>query len=240
MRIGYETWSSENPFERFQRAVREVVTAADCSRVCEIGAGANPLLSLQELEALGVSAYVLMDISAEELAKAPEGYTKVVADITAGPVAEVGECDLVFSQTVAEHVRDGAGFHRAVREMLAPGARAMHFFPTLYEPAFVVNRLIPNGLTVGLIERVQEHRSQEGSFGKFPAYYRWCRGPTRRQLARLRGAGYEVEEYLGVFGHSYYAAVRPLDRLEGALASFLVGHPLPALTSYAWVKLRRS
>jgi uncharacterized UPF0146 family protein len=239
MQIHYETWCGENPFLRFARAVRGVAASPGCSRVCEIGAGANPLFSLADTEAMGITEYVLVDISETELAKAPSGYTKVVADITAGPLPGVGGFDLVLSQTVAEHVRDGERFHRAVIEMLGSDARAMHFFPTLYEPAFILNRLLPDALTVGVIERSQEHRSQDGAYGKFPAYYRWCRGPTRRQLARFASIGYEIEEYVGLFGHSYYRPVPPIDRLEDALSRFCVRHPWPLLTSYAWVTLRK-
>ena len=74
---------------------------------------------------------------------------------------------------------------------------------------------------------------------KFPAYYRWCRGPTRRQRERLESTGFEIERYLGYFGHYYYDRVKPLERLGDALSRTLVRHPVPGLTAYSLVVLRR-
>ena len=50
-------------------------------------------------------AYTVVDVSAEGLAKAPAGYEKVQADVS-GPLPDgLGQFDLVFSTTLAEHVR---------------------------------------------------------------------------------------------------------------------------------------
>ena len=241
MLIRYETWygGESIPHMRFATAVSDVVNGGHVHRLCEIGGGANPLLELDAVRRAGVADYVVSDLSAEELSKAPDGYTKVVADATRGVVKEAGTFDLVVSSTVAEHVSDPAAFHHSVFEMLVPGGRAMHFFPTLYEPAFVINRLLPERAADAILQRIQTNRAHGGLHQKFPAYYRWCRGPTRRQLARLAGTGFEVEEYVGVFGHGYYHPVALADRLETALAGMLARHPLPALTAYAWIKLRR-
>ena len=79
----------------------------------------------------------------------------------------------------------------------------------------------------------------QGEHAKFRAYYRWCRGPTRRQLRRLESVGFQVLDYVGYFGHGYFGPLKPLDRVEQALSHALVRRPLPALTSYATVTLRR-
>jgi len=239
--VRYGTWYGEaaGPHERFAAAVHMAMMTHRPARVCEIGGGANPLLSLATVEQAGVEEYLVTDISEAELAKAPDGYTKVLADATRGPSAAIGRADLVFSQTVAEHVSDPGAFHRTVFQMLGPGGRAMHFFPTLYEPVFVANKLLPEGLTERLLHRIQPSRQRGGNNEKFPAFYRWCRGPTRGQLARLGSAGFEIEEYMGIFGHAYYRSVPILDRIDAAAARFLAANPLPALTAYAWVTLRR-
>ncbi len=238
--IRYETWSGETtPNQRFQRAVLAVAERPATKRVCDIGAGANPLLDRQQVVDSGVVDYVLTDVSAGELEKAPAGYAKVVADVTAGPRPDLGHFDLIVSHTVAEHVSDAERFHRSVFAMLAPGGIAMHFFPTFYEPVFVANRAVPEAIGGRVLGRLQGGREAEGTHGKFPALYRWCRGPTARQLRRLRGCGYEVDAYVGIFGHGYFNRLEPLDRLEWRLARALRRHPLPALTSYAWVQLRR-
>jgi SAM-dependent methyltransferase len=239
--IRYETWYGGEviPHLRFSRAVETLAATEGVRRLCEIGGGANPIMSLTVAERAGVRDYVITDLSEEELAKAPDGYEKAVLDVTRGRPEGLGDFDLIVSHTVAEHVNDAAGFHRTVFDMLAPGGRAIHFFPTLYEPAFVVNRLLPEAAADGILQRIQTNRARGGKHEKFPAYYRWCRGPTGRQLARLRSTGFEVDEYVGVFGHGYYGAVPVIDRLETAIAGLLLRHPVPSLTAYAWVTLRR-
>ena len=241
MLIRYETWygGDERPEARFARVVQEAAEDRSARRLCEIGGGANPILPLNVAERAGVVEYVLTDISEEELAKAPDGYKKVVADVTRAGSGELSSFDLIVSQTVAEHVTDPAGFHKTVLNMLAPGGRALHYFPTLYEPAFVVNRLLPEETADAILQRIQPHRAHGGNHQKFPAYYRWCRGPMRHQLTRLTRVGFEIDEYVGIFGHEYFQRVRPVDRLETMIAELLMRHPIPSLTAYAWVALRR-
>jgi SAM-dependent methyltransferase len=237
----YETWYGGEviPHLRFSQAVETLASTEGVRRLCEIGGGANPIMSLAVAESAGVVDYVITDLSEEELAKAPEGYQKAVLDVTRGRPEDLGAFDLIVSHTVAEHVNDAAGFHRTVFDMLAPGGRAIHFFPTLYEPAFVLNRWLPEAAADSILQRIQTNRARGGKHEKFPAYYRWCRGPTRRQLARLRSIGFEVDEYVGIFGHGYYGAVPVIDRVETAISEVLLRHPVPALTAYAWVTLRR-
>ena len=144
-----------------------------------------------------------------------------------------------MSAFLAEHVADARALHRSVYAALRPGGTALHTFPTLYEPAFMVNRVLPERVMEPLLRRVQPGREPEGEHAKFRAYYRWCRGPTRRQLRRLESVGFQVLDYVGYFGHGYFGPLKPLDRVEQALSHALVRRPLPALTSYATVTLRR-
>jgi SAM-dependent methyltransferase len=213
-----------------------LATADGCRRICDLGGGARPLLGL---DAVGDREYALMDISASELAKAPAGYETIVADACAPepPVRE--HFDLLVTKTLAEHVPDAERFHRNVHAMLRPGGRALHLFPTLYEPAFVLNLLAPEGLSTKLLLKVQPNRTADGDHGKFPARYRWCRGPTRRQLARFTSLGYRVVEYRGYFGHGYLSPKNPLGALDYFVGRRLVAHPIPALCSFAIVELER-
>ncbi|MDQ3630138.1 MAG: class I SAM-dependent methyltransferase [Actinomycetota bacterium] len=203
--------------------------------VCEIGGGANPLLPRAERDDLRLD-YTLVDIDAGELAKAPEDVRKMELDITAAPLPR--RFDLIISNQLAEHVRDPEPMHRNVRAMLRPGGLAIHFFPTLYSAPFVLNRLIPERLAERTLLRLQPYRAT-AKHGKFPAYYRWCRGPTRRQLQRLVSTGFEIDEYIAGFGHAYYLRVPILQRFEEAKTRLLLRHPVALLTSYAIVVLRR-
>jgi hypothetical protein len=235
--IDYAVW--EQAWSDLPDAVRSFAAREDVTGVCDLGGGANPILDLAFIERHNLR-YEMLDASAEELAKAPAGYTTHVADATDPALAQrFGPYDLVASGFIAEHVADPAGFHATVRALLRPGGYAVHVFPTLFEPAFLINLLIPEALTDRALARVQPGREAHGSHGKFRPYYRWCRGPGARQFQRLESAGFDVVDYRGYFGHGYFRGFAPLDRLEQRRARALVRHPLPALTSYARVILRR-
>ena len=207
--------------------------------VLEVGGGANPLFDQSFIEAHGLS-YCLLDISATELAKAPDCYRKVLADICADDLSIDDRFDFVFSRMLAEHVPDGAAFHRNTFKLLTPGGRAFHFFPTLWAPPFVVNRLLPERLAEVLLHAIQAGRERSGKAAKFPAFYRWCRGPTASQVRRFESLGYEVVSYVGFFGHgAYYLKFPWLLRLHSAFTNWLVVHPQPWLTSFAQVTLRK-
>lgn len=242
MRVRYETWHGDKvrPPLQYAQAVQQISSQGGVKAVCDIGGGANPLLTLKDVERAGVERYAILDVSEEELAKAPEGYEKVVADITRNEVKELGSFDLIVSHAVAEHITNPAAFHRAIFGLLAPGGRAMHYFPTFYDPVFVVNRLLPETIANGILQRIQTDRVKGGSHEKFPAYYRWCRGPTRHQIRRLDALGFVVEEYVGVFGHGYFHPVPALNRFATSVADLLVRHPVASLTTYAWMVLSRS
>ncbi len=244
MRIHYDL--SNRADDRFRDTLERLAGDPRVRRVCEIGGGANPALPVdfvrdQRLE------YTLVDISQAELDKAPTGYRKVRADITDPQHGIEGPFDLVFSMWCAVHVRSGEVFHRHVYRLLADGGRALHLFPTLFAPPFVLNRLVPEWLSSGLLLLLQPHRAADGDHGKFPAYYSWCRGPTAGQLARLQRIGYTIEEYAAFFGHSgdvafgagYLDRIAPLRRWHEWLARCLVEHPAAWLTTFAFVQLAK-
>lgn len=222
--------------------VQDKILRSGAQRVLELGGGANPLLPMEFARRHGVE-YTVLDISQAELAKAPAGYRKVCGDI-GSPALELagleGGYDLVFSKMLAEHVRNGEQMHRNVFRMLAPAGKAVHYFPTLFAPPFIVNRLFPERLADRLLQWLEPGRERDGNKGKFPAYYSWCRGPTHRQLERFRGLGYDIEEYIGYFGHSvYYRKIPGVRTLHRRLSEWLATHPVPALTSSAYVVLAK-
>lgn len=221
----------------FVARVRDVIAASGARRICEIGAGANPALSPDFIAEHGLS-YLVTDASEAELRKAPSSYEKMRLDLCARNFEAPGAFDLAFSLSVAEHASDPALFHGNVRALLGNDGTAMHVFSTLYALPFVVNRLLPEAVGISLVERFFPGREKGGSHGKFPALYRWCRGPTHSQIDRLEACGFAVEEYVGLFGHFYYRSLPTLQRTADRLADWLVAHPTPWLTSYAYVVLR--
>lgn len=228
---------TDDAWAGFAERVRQLIAAHGCRTVCEIGGGANPTLPLSFVQQHGLD-YVIIDISAVELAKAPAGYRTRVQDVTQPLTGEEGTYDLVFSKMLAEHVRDGEMFHRNMFRLLRPGGVAFHFFPTLYAPPYVLNLLLPERVTERIVHLFQSGREKSGRLGKFPAYYRWCRGPTSRQLARLESVGFRIERYTGFFGHpGYYKKLRVIERIHRAMAAWLQRHPSPWLTSFAYAVL---
>lgn len=238
--VGVVTWGlGRTAAGDFGPFLEQVIGRTGASRVCDVGGGAKPILELAAIARLGLE-YTVLDISAEELAKAPDGYHKIEGDVCQPGLGIDERFDLVFSRMLLEHATDPATLHENVRRMLSPGGYAVHFFPTLWAPAFVVNRFLPERLGERILLFLATHRAPEGRGAKFPAYYRWCRGPTRRQLSRFARAGYVVEEYRGFFGtDSYLRRLPPLQRMEDRLAGAMLRRPHPTLTSYAFAVLRR-
>lgn len=230
----------------FDSTLRRVASTPNVRRVCEIGGGANPALDIDFVREHDLK-YTIADISAEELEKAPAGYHKVQADISRPDHGISDRFDLVFSVWCAEHVPDGEAFHRHVFDLLDDGGIALHLFPTMYSPPFVVNRLMPESFSNRVLQWFQPHREPDGNHAKFPAYYQWCRGPSTKQIRRLKNIGFEVEEYNAFFGHSgrvafgagYLDRVAPLCQLHERICQFLLRHPVPSLTTIAFVVLRK-
>ena len=203
------------------------------SRVVDIGGGATPLLPVEEIRKHNLD-YSILDISQAELSKAPAEYNKICADICT-PLATINQVDLACSEMLAEHVEDPESFHRNVFAMLRPGGFSVHIFPTLYSLPFIANRLLPEEFLQKTLRLVQPSRA----VSKFPAYYRWCRGPMNIQVKRLKSVGFEVVDYVGLFGHSYYLRMPWLHRANVKTSEFFVSHPVAALTSFACIILRK-
>lgn len=236
MRIKFHT--GEEAWKGYDSYLEELAFRPHIKRVCEIGGGANPALPVDFVERHGLQ-YTILDVSTEELAKAPDKYSKIQADITSMEFESAGGYDLVFSKMVAEHLPDGRVFHENVMKLLAEGGIAFHFFPTLYTLPFIVNRLAPERLSEFILLLIQSFRESEGKHAKFKAYYSWCRGPSSSQIRKFENLGYEIEEYIGFFGHGYYEKIKPLHKAQTWLSSALVKYPLPYLTSFAYVVMSK-
>jgi SAM-dependent methyltransferase len=221
----------------FQLQLKEICARPEVTRVCEFGGGANPHFSLDFIERNSLD-YLVVDLSAAELDKAPAGYRMLEADVQAPDFSLDGSYDLVFSRWLLEHVKDPEALHRNVRRSLAPEGYALHLFPTLFALPFVVNRTLPDTLTSRVLPIVRSGRTQHGRHGKFPAFYRWCRGPSGRRIEAFNGLGYRVDRYVGSFGHKYYSRVPFIPDGDGPVADFLVRHPISWMTSFAYLNLR--
>jgi SAM-dependent methyltransferase len=224
----------------FVRRLRQRLADLGGGAVCELGGGARPALELEFLHEHDLSCLVV-DLSESELRKASSGYATLVGDVSSPTFAtgeHDGSYDLVFSRVLAEHVRDARQFHRNVWCLLRPGGVAMHFFPTLWWPPFVANRVLPEGIAERLLLRLEPWRERSGPAGKFPAYYHWCFGPTKGQIARLSSVGFSVEHAVAYFGESTHAPGRVLSTLNDAWTRAMLRRPNYHFTSYASFTLR--
>jgi SAM-dependent methyltransferase len=226
---------SDGVTQRWVALVQHLVDQPTVSDVLDVGGGANPILPSN----LNNARCTLADIDPDELAKAPDDYGKQVVDFSTE--TDLGRhFDLVISHFVCEHINDPVIFHQNVFRHLKPGGRAVHFFPTLYAPPFLFNKLVPEWFSDHVLHRFQTDREQDGHHGKFPAHYRWCRGPSKRQISNFASLDFEVEQYVGCFGHPlYYQRWPRLERLERRMSNWLVRHPVVHATSYAYLVLRR-
>ncbi len=237
--VRYDTVQSFAGWQGAAPAIERLITEFGSRNILEIGSGANPTLSVEAVRRLGLS-YTTNDISEAELGKADSAYARLCHDFseTNPPLRLHGSFDLVFSRMVNEHVRDGARYYRNIAAVLASGGITTHWFSTLYALPFVGNRLMPEFVSDRILDVLAPR--DRSDHGKFKAYYSWGRGPTRKMVARLEALGFDVLEYTGYFGHSYYRRSLPLlDYLERKKAAFLAKHPNPFLTSYARVVLRK-
>lgn len=237
MAVRYEL--TADAWARYDRRINDTIRSRGIKRILDIGGGANPVIPVEMVRELNLD-YTVLDISGEELAKAPIDYHKVEADITKDVQLVKGGFELAFSKMLAEHVKDARQFHQNVFDLLAPGGIAIHFFPTLWAFPFLINKLTPEAFAEKVLLALTPYRKKSGRFAKFPAYYQWTTGPTQKQLARLKSVGFEIEEYVGLYGHGgYYEKIKPILAIHNAEANFLVKHPIPTFTSYGVVVLRK-
>jgi len=216
---------------------RQLIRSNGFTTVCEIGGGRSPLFSRDEALAMGLD-YTILDISATELGAAPDHVKKVQADIGALDLQTSGRYDFMFSRMLAEHVRDATAMHRNVLHMLRPGGVAFHYFPTLYTPAFVANRLLPEGASRRLLFFIFPWRRHE-HLAKFPAHYAKCFGPTRRMQRYFERLGYLLEEYRPFYGTDYLLKFPVLGFVDSLFTRMVARRRSALFTSYVWLVLRK-
>jgi SAM-dependent methyltransferase len=234
--LGYHpdfNWAWDN----YKRSILEMSRRKALVRHLEIGGGRDPLFLPDEAEAYGLSV-TLNDISAHELSLAPQGYATVQCDIAgrdAPAILGAERYDLAYSRMVMEHVPDVPRMWRNMACALKPGGVAFSFFPTLYAPPYVINRVIPEKLSRWLVEKAFPDRADDGDNPKFPAYYNYCFSSEEKILPMLKDAGFSGACVLPFWGYSYFSKFPGVRELDAAFADLARRRGWRAVSSFAYV-----
>lgn len=166
------------------------------ARVLDVGSGKRPTIR-PEARPEG-TRYVGLDISAAELAAAPDGsYDETFVANVETFVPELEESfDLIVSWQVLEHVRDMAASLETLLRYLRPGGLMVLEFTGKWSIPGVLGRILPRRIgRWGLI-----HLTGRDPDGIFPAYFDRCSASELRHLLsgarevrivpRYAGAGY--------------------------------------------------
>lgn len=224
-------------WEKMPSLIKNLIDKYEVKSVLEIGAGANPTLGASEINFRKLN-YTISDVDTGEIEKANHIYNKIILDLCAKDCTYSGAFDMIFSRMAAEHFYSGKIFHKNLYKILKPGGISVHCFSTLYALPFLINKLIPQIVSKYLLKILAQR--DEFQHGKFKAYYRWCRGPSKKMICNFENLGYEIINYTGYFGHYYYVNKFPiLNRLEKKKRKFLLKHPTAHLTSYALIILKK-
>lgn len=226
-----------NAWEDFDKKVHELIIQKQFKNIAEVGGGANPLLSIDYVKNNQL-VYHVMDISTDELAKAESQYTKITLDLEQ-PMEEANfKYDFIFAQMTLEHIKDPKSFYTNVYTLLKPNGEAYFFYACLTSLPSFVNFIIPEVLSEQILFALQPFRHNE-KHGKFKAFYKWCFGPTSKNIKRFTNMKFKIVSYTGYFGHSYYQKIQPLNFLEKIKTKILLKFPTPYLCSYAHVILKK-
>jgi SAM-dependent methyltransferase len=233
--LGYDpdfNWAWDN----YKPAITTIAKRKSLRRHLEIGSGRDPLFLPEEAAALGFEV-TLNDISARELALAPPGCATVLCDIAgadAPAILGAGRYDIAYSRMVMEHVRDVPRMWENIAHALAPGGVAFAFFPTLYAPPYVLNRLIPEKISRRALEAVFPDRKDEGDNPKFPAYYNYCFSKTEKIEPMLKRAGFADVVVLPFWGYSYFWKFPVVKQIDAAFTKLARERRWRAASSFAY------
>lgn len=229
--------SSRFASANYKAEVARLIASKSRPDIIEIGAGRSPLFSGSDLPE-NVGSYTIGDISRQELDLAPGSWNKCCFDVC-GDISSIrARFDLAFTRMLAEHVPDGYRFHSNVFALLKPGGVAFHFMPTLYSPPFVLNKMLPEFISGGILRAFFANRNQ-GEIPKFPARYSMCTGKSARQVRRLLSIGYADVDIRTFYGHNYFSKIPIVRELDEGLTRLAFKRGLTQLGAYAYVTLAK-
>lgn len=172
--------------------------------IYDVGAGATPFL-LPERKAWLAARVVGLDISASELARAPEGSYDQTERVDISAYAGRGDADLVICQSVLEHVHDVAGAFASLASILRPGGRLLVFVPNRNAFFARLNLMLPEALKRRVLFALYPEKQETCGF---PVFYDRCTPRDFRALADACGLTVEAERHF--FICSYFFGLLPV------------------------------
>jgi SAM-dependent methyltransferase len=185
-----------NMESEYKQAIQEL-TETD-SLILDAGAGKRCFYKRDGMHVVGA------DVLATDLAENSDISCAVATDLSAGFPFRAESFDAITACYFMEHIPDTNKFIQNAATVLKPNGRVFLLFPCRYAPFAIVNRMIPNRWTVGLLRGFLKD-----SHGGFPAKYSKCwPGGMRKVLERngLRVIHQKVCHYQAF----YCAAFLPL------------------------------
>jgi SAM-dependent methyltransferase len=195
------------------------------ARVLDVGPGRYPVVSAEERPD-GLH-YVGLDVSRDELGRAPKGsYDEIaIADATVRVPAFEGRFDLVLSRWVLEHVRPIDAALENFRSYLRPGGMMVAYLAGGRSFGSVANRLLGRRMATAVLSRFT-YRSPDSVF---PAEYDRC---VHRRLVRM-GEPWTRWEVLPIYENATLLSFAPpLQALYVAYEEMLVRHDLRNLATH--------
>ena len=139
---------------------------------------------------------------------------------------------------VMEHIPDGKKAYSNIFNLLDKGGVAISYFPTLYSPPFVINKLLPEALSSKILRFFFPQRNQE-EIPKFPAYYSWCKGRQRKMSQKLTSLGFEEALILPFYGNNYFHKIPIMRELDALFTSVSKKWNWDFFSSYAFSLVRK-
>jgi len=159
---------SEPWVERFHNSVQSHLSSG--TRILDVGSGRNPRISKMDRPA-GTN-YVGLDLSLDELQKAPSGsYDEIIqADVVTHLHSMEGNFDMILSWMVLEHVKPLSIALENIRSYLRPRGVLVTQLSGTFSGFGVINKLVPQKVGIWAM-RILLARAPETVF---PAYYDHC------------------------------------------------------------------
>lgn len=128
--------------------------------------------------------------------------------------------DLAVSKSFLEHIKNPEITHKLINFCLKEEGKAIHFYPTLYEFAFVINKIIPASLSRFIIKTSY-------SLENFPAYYEKCTAINNKLIDFFKSCGFLFEYEKNYFSTNYFKVIFPF---------YLIYLPVSLLTCFFRLK----